>query len=88
MSSMYLDPNSIRLSGTLKIMKRNDEGVEEGIGDISTTGLLPVNHLPASMFNNLEVMVNGIMVSFISSPLSHYKVREMYIFTLTFEFNV
>lgn len=50
----------MKLGGKGKFMKRDANGEIQPIGDVAN--FLPVNSLPASIFNSIEVAVNGLMV--------------------------
>ena len=72
MNSYFLDAGSIRLEGEVAIFERAGDGTEKKL-TAANNNLVPINMLPAALFNSIEVSINGLMVSFISSPISNYK---------------
>lgn len=57
MPSLFLDTGSIRLEGEVSIWERNTDGTESKLAD--DADLIPINMLPAALFNNVEVSLNG-----------------------------
>ena len=71
MASLFLDASSMRLEGEVSIWERKSDGTEAML--TQDTNIIPINMLPVALFNNVEVSFNGLMVSFVSSPISNYK---------------
>ena len=67
---LYLNPSTLRLHGTYKVVKLVN-GKETVIDDDDK--ITPVNLSPLSFFQSLEIDFQGQIVSFISTPLHHYK---------------
>jgi len=57
MSSYFLDAGSIYCEGQVSIFKRNDDGTVTPL--VAVDKVLPCNMLPVSLFNNVEVSING-----------------------------
>lgn len=70
--SLYIDTSSFRLSGSISLKKKTvDSNVWENIG--STDDISICNLAPASLFRNAEVFLNGVCVSYISTPMLAHK---------------
>lgn len=72
-ASMLTDTNSIELHGSVQILYYDDEGKVKELGATDLDNVIPVNMLPSAMFNSVEVMANGVVVTYISSPIANYK---------------
>ena len=70
---MLTDADSIELGGVLQIMYYDDAGKETALKKDEMKKFIPVNSLPSALFNTIEVMGNGTVMSYISSPISNYK---------------
>lgn len=70
-SSFFIDTSSFRLEGQFKVVEVNAAGVETALAEGADVSI--VNMAPAALFRTVEIDLNGIMVSFVSSPSAHYK---------------
>lgn len=69
-SSLFLDTSSFRLEGRIKIVNiTSGQEVNMGAGDIC----FPCNMWPHALFKTTEVSLNGIMISYVSTPAAHYR---------------
>lgn len=69
-SSMFLDTSSFRLEGQIKIVNITT-GQEVDLVD--NEKVFPVNMWPHALFKTTQVSINGVMVSFVSTPAAHYR---------------
>ena len=67
---LYLNPSTLRLHGNFKIVKIVN-GVQKNLEASDDVAL--VNLAPLSFFKSLEIDFQGQIVSFITTPLHHYK---------------
>lgn len=70
-NSLFIDTSSIRLEGRVKLVKIADDGTETAL--LATDKGFLVNLWPHSLFRSVEISLNGVMVSYISSPAAHYR---------------
>ena len=61
MSSLFVDLPSIRLEGSVRLLRRKADGTEEAVD--TDKKIIPCNLLPASIFNQIDVSFNGLMES-------------------------
>ena len=67
---LYLNPSTLRLHGNFKIVKIVN-GIQKNLEASDDVAL--VNLAPLSFFKSLEIDFQGQIVSFITTPLHHYK---------------
>ena len=66
-----MDLTSARFEGSCRILEINDQG--EPVAVETKDKVIPCNLLPGSLFNQTDVSFNGLMVSYVSSPLGNPK---------------
>ena len=71
-NGLMIDTSSIRLEGKLQIMRVNQVSGNLDKMEAGDDAML-VNLFPAALFRSIEVSLNGTMVSYVSSPASHYR---------------
>jgi len=77
--SLYIDPSSFRLKGEICVKKVIDGKLVDLVPPVKTDGtkvgdwVTPCNFFPISLFKNAEVDFNGKTVTYVNSPLLHYK---------------
>lgn len=69
-NSLFVDTSSIRLEGSVQIKKRVNGAV---VDLVEADKVFLCNYWPHALFRSIEVSLNGVMVSYISSPASHYR---------------
>ena len=69
MSSLFVDLTSARFEGSCRILEINAQG--DPVAVETKDKVIPCNLLPGSLFNQTDVSFNGLMVSYVSSPLGN-----------------
>lgn len=71
-SGLMIDTATCRLEGKLQLMKV-DPTNNQMVNMVDTDDAMLINMFPAALFRSIEVSLNGTMVSYVSSPASHYR---------------
>lgn len=75
MSSLFVDLQSAYWEGSVRILEQAADGTVKPCTTKDT--VIPCNLLPGSLFNQTDVSFNGLMVSYVSSPLGKAPLSQL-----------